>query len=96
VSKLIADEGLPRSSSNLARDREDADGSVSLLWSHDANRDVAKHLTETDDLSDPYRTALCLRAALCAAALEIRSVDPAAAERFLKAERSIAQSIIHS
>ena len=55
---------------------------------------VAKHLADTDHLADdPYRTALCLRAALCAAALEIRAIDPAAADQFLKDERGIAQSI---
>ena len=55
---------------------------------------VAKHLADTDDLSDdPYKTTLCLRAALCAAALEIRAVDPAAADQFLRDERAIAHSI---
>ena len=55
---------------------------------------VAKHLADTDDLpDDPYRQALCLRAALCAAAVEIRAVDPAAADQFLKDERAFAHSI---
>ena len=56
---------------------------------------VAKHLPGTDDLSDdPYKRALCFRAALCAAALEIRAIDPAAADQFLEQERSIARSMI--
>ena len=55
---------------------------------------VAKHLADTDDLSgDCHKKTLCLRAALCAAALEIRAVDPAAADQFLKDERAIAHSI---
>ena len=55
---------------------------------------VAKHLADTNDLSDdPYKKTLCLRAALCAAALEIRAGDPAAADQFLKDERAIAHSI---
>ena len=56
---------------------------------------VAKHLAvDTNDSSDDlYKKALCLRAALCAAALEIRAVDPAAADRFLKDERAIAHSL---
>ena len=55
---------------------------------------VAKHLADTDNVSaDPYKRRLCLRAALCAAALEMRAVDPAAAEQFLRDERAIAHSI---
>ena len=53
---------------------------------------VAKHLPDPDDMSDdPDLEALCLRAALCAAALEIRAVDPEAADRFLAEERLIAR-----
>ena len=55
---------------------------------------VAKHLADRDDWSDDaYKRALCLRAALCAAALEVRAVDPAAADQFLRDERAIAHSI---
>ena len=56
---------------------------------------VAKHLANLGDVSaDPHKKVLCLRAALCAAALEIRAVDPAAAEQFLREERAIADAII--
>jgi hypothetical protein len=47
-----------------------------------------------DDMSDdPYGEALCLRAALCAASLEVRAVDPAAADQFLNEERALARSM---
>jgi hypothetical protein len=56
---------------------------------------VAKHVPDADDMSDdPYREALCLRAALCAAALEIRAIDPAAAAQLLAEERAVARSMI--
>jgi len=43
--------------------------------------------------ADPYGEALCLRAALCAASLEVRAVDPAAADQFLNEERVLARSM---
>jgi hypothetical protein len=56
---------------------------------------VTKHLPDVDDMTDdPHREALGLRAALCAAALEIRAIDPAAAAQFLVEERAIARSMI--
>ena len=56
---------------------------------------VAKHLPDADDMSDDsYKRALYFRAALCAAALEIRAIDPAAADQFLEEERCIARSMI--
>lgn len=54
---------------------------------------VAKHLPD-DMPDDPYKQALCLRAALCAAALKIRPFDSAAADQLLNEERVIARSTI--
>ena len=59
------------------------------------NPAVARHLRDSDDMSDDaHGEALCLRAALCAAVLEIRPFDSAAADQLLNEERVIARSMI--
>jgi|RhiMetdeSRZDD1v2_1073273.scaffolds.fasta_scaffold500882_1 hypothetical protein len=55
---------------------------------------VAKHLRDAANmLGDPYREALSLRAALCAAAVEMRQVDPDAADQLLREERALADAM---
>jgi len=58
---------------------------------------VAKHLRDTATMvGDPYREALSLRAALCAAAVEIRPVDPDVADQLLREERALADAMLTS
>jgi hypothetical protein len=48
-------------------------------------------LLDTDEVSDdPYKRTLCLRAALCAASLEVRASNSVGADQLLKAERALA------
>ena len=54
---------------------------------------LREYLLNKDTDDDPYRKALSLRTLLCESALTIRSSDPELAERFLNAERAIADAM---
>ena len=54
---------------------------------------LREYLLNEDTDDDPYRKAHSFRALLCERALTVRSSDPELAERFLNAERAIADAM---